>query len=75
MNKQRRKVLDKLSRMIEEIKIDLENVADEEQEAIDCIPENLQGSERYEQMEEAVDNLCSAAQCLEEAMDYILEAV
>lgn len=75
MNNQRRKVLDKLSRMIEEIKIDLENVADEEQESLDCIPENLQGSERYEQMEEAVDNLCSAAQCLEEAMDYILEAV
>lgn len=75
MNKQRRKSLDRLYRMIEEIKYELEDIADAEQEAIDCIPENLQGSGRYEQMEEAVDNLCSAAQCLEEAMDYILEAV
>lgn len=64
MNNQRRKAIDALSTRIDDLKTALEliredanNIWDEEQEALDCIPENLQGSERYEKTEEAISNL------------------
>ena len=55
----------------------LEMVRDEEQEAFDGMPENLQGSERGQQMEEyiytmeeAVDNLLDIESNLDEICDY-----
>lgn len=75
MNKQRRKALDTLYRKIEELRQEVEEVMDEEQDSYDNLPENLQGSERGEAMYEAIDNLDSACRSLDEAMDYILEAV
>lgn len=75
MNKQRRKELDTLYRKIEDLMQDLTSVLDEEQEAYDNIPENLQESDRGQAMYEAIDNLESALSSLGEAQDYILEAV
>lgn len=73
MNNGRRKeirdVLQKiedLSGLIEEIKTDIEFIQEEEQGCLDNIPENLQGSERYERAETAVENLQSAVDILEE---------
>lgn len=60
MNNTRRKALQKIYADIEEVKSDLENIYDEEQEAFENIPENLEGSERYEAAENAVDNLDNA---------------
>ena len=48
MNKARRKALDEVISKIEEAKELLENLQAEEEEYRDNMPENLQGSERYE---------------------------
>ena len=71
MNKARRKELEELYDIIYEAKDRLEMLHDEEEEYRDNIPENLQGSERYERAEEAVDALDSAMSFLEEALNYI----
>lgn len=82
MNKQRRKEIEKLINRIEEtvdnflsemesIQIDLESIRDDEQDYLDNIPENLQGSERYEIAETAVDNLDSACDSIGDILDAI----
>lgn len=53
----------------------VEAVCDKEQDCMDNCPENLQGSERYERMEDAVDNLNDALERLEEAKEYIEAAI
>lgn len=106
MNKLRRKeidaVIDKLENVktmenteeiisvLEDIVGDIQNIYDDEYDYMENIPENLQGSERYEKAEEACDNLESAIDTLEcidlsddketiessidEAIDYLNEA-
>ena len=71
MNKARRKELTDIYHGIAELMERLEIVLDEEQECLDNIPENLQGSERYERAENAVSSLESAFDSLSEAFDYI----
>ena len=81
MNKKRRNELTKLiSRLetvdsilekdeLEDIIFDLEEIRDEEEEAFDNMPENLQGSWRGSESEEAIDNMDSAIEALEDACD------
>lgn len=82
MNKQRRKEISRIieeiesavstaKEKLEELQIDIESVRDEEQEYMDNMPENLQGSERYETAEQAVDNLDNAASSIEELIEAI----
>ena len=71
MNNNQKKELAKIIDRIEEIKNDIEYVRDEEQEKIDNMPENLQGSEKYSLMEEAVSNLDYALSILEDVVDNI----
>lgn len=47
----------------------------DEQEGLDNLPENLQNSERYEAMENAVDNLDDAVSSIEDAKRSIDEAI
>lgn len=82
MNNQRRKVINELfdkvcdvRSQLEEIQMTLSDIRDEEQEAMDCIPENLQGSERYEQAEEAVDNLDNAVYGLDDVISSLNEVL
>lgn len=75
MNNSRRKALQKIYAAIEEVKSDLENIYDVEQEAFENIPENLEGSERYEAAENAVDNLDNAFSGLDEVLEYLEEAM
>lgn len=49
-------------------------VLDEESDSLDNVPENLQGTERYENMEDAVDLLGDALEKLDEAKELILSA-
>ena len=60
------------------------DVCQEEEEAFDNLPENLQFSERAETMEECINNLYFASESLEEAVgaetveeaqEYIQEAI
>lgn len=50
-------------------------VCDKEQDCMDNMPENLQGTERFERMEDAVDHLSEALEKLDEAKDYIQTAI
>ena len=54
MNKIRRKKIQEIKDQIEALKTSLEDLRDEEQEYMDNMPENLQGSVRYDRAEEAV---------------------
>lgn len=47
----------------------------DEQYGMDNLPENLQNSERYEAMENAVDNLDDAVSSIEDAKRSIDEAI
>lgn len=64
MNKARRKELAKIVTMLEEldalreqIREQLASVRDDEQDALDNMPEGLQESERGEQMQEYIDSM------------------
>lgn len=75
MNKARRKAINEIYEQITDLRELLEFIKDEEEEYKDNIPENLQGSERYEKSEEACENLDSAICSIEEALDYISSSI
>ena len=75
MNNPRRKELQKLITKLEKIQEAVEYIQADEEEYRDNIPENLQGSQRYELADAAVDNLDSAYNALEEAINYLTEAM
>lgn len=65
MNKARRKEIQKVIRDIETL---VQSILGEEQEAFDNMPENLQGSWRGTESEDAQGSLESAIDALEEAI-------
>lgn len=86
MNKQRRKELadilaklEDLENLRAEIKERLEDVRNEEQEALDNLPEAFQTGERGEQMQEYIDALDEAIDNLDEfdceSISYPLEDI
>ena len=60
MNKQQRKRLNELIEQVESIATEIEEMASEELEKYDNMPEGLQGSERGEALYESSDNLQQA---------------
>ena len=60
MNNQRRIRLRESSSLLSKALRIINAVKDEEQDALDNFPENLQNSERYTAMEDAIDNLDDA---------------
>lgn len=75
MNNKRRKELKKAINYIE-IALDIVNsVHDIEEDVMYNYPENLQGTETYEKMEVAVDNMDEAIGLIDEGMDSLREAV
>lgn len=75
MDNKRRSRLRKAIGMLSNVTTTVESVCDEEQDCMDNYPENLQGSERFERMEDAVDNLNDALEKLEEAKEHIEAAI
>lgn len=75
MNAPRRKSIQEVIDQLEELKSTIETIMDEEQEAYDNLPENLQGSERGEAMSEAADNLDSAYNSMDEVLEYLTAAI
>ena len=82
MNKVRRKRIDEIKYRLAELQEEMESLMDdidsvyeEESEYRDNMPENLQGSERYEVADAACDNLESAKDSLEELKDQIDDVV
>lgn len=88
MNKARRKNLETIIAKLEAIREpmgtiwnDLREVADEEQEAYDNMPESLQESERGQQMQEYIDTMdgvldeIESCDWLEDLIDQLQEIV
>lgn len=75
MNKHRRSSI-RIAAGYLDMAIDLvRDARDEEQYALDNMPENLQSSERYEAMEEAIDHLEDAISSIDEATGHIDRAI
>lgn len=66
MNNKRRSRLSAAIGMLSNAASIVEAVCDDEQDCMDNCPENLQGSERFERMENAVDSLNDAIEKIEE---------
>ena len=75
MNKIRRKALQEIYDKLTALSEELEMIKDEEDESRENMPENLQGSERYEQSETASGNMDEAIEYLTSACDSIESAM
>ena len=75
MNKTRRQQLRKWLEDVENIKSELETICADEQDYFDNMPENLQGSQRGSDSEEAVAQMEDAVSYIEEAISVIEEIV
>ena len=75
MNKERRKSLREIQSKLESLGQDLEALKDEEEEYRDNMPENLQESERYQRADEVCDLLMEALENMDSAYQQIEEAV
>nr|DAX24620.1 MAG TPA: hypothetical protein [Caudoviricetes sp.] len=75
VNETKRKSLRDALSLISRAIIITESVCDKEQDAMDNLPENLQCTERFEAMENAVDNLNDAVEKMEEAKSQIEAAM
>ena len=75
MNQNRRQRLAKVIDLLHGAEADLDSIKDEEQDCIDAMPENLQSSDRYSSMENAVDCLEDAIESVQQATEYINDAI
>lgn len=66
---------EKFSASVDELRYEIEAVQDDEQEALDNMPESMEGSERYSAMESAIESLQSAMDSLDEAATALNESV
>lgn len=71
MNKDRRKRIEALIEKIDDIKIEIEEIQSEEQDAFDNMPESFQDGERGEQSQSAIDALGEALGALDETIDQL----
>lgn len=67
MNKQRREIIRRAINLLESAHSLLQDALYEERDAMENIPENLQSSDRYEEMEQSVDFLEDAVSSVDEA--------
>lgn len=75
MHKVRRKELQSIIDQLAESKSSLEELMAEEEEYRDNMPENLQGSERYEAADAACDAMQEAVDGLDEVISNIESAI
>jgi len=74
MNKTQRNQIEKWIDSLNEIKEGVESMQEDEQDKLDNMPENLQESERGEQMQNGIEDLEAAASSLEESIDFLMSA-
>lgn len=75
MNKVRRQQLRKWLEDMENIKSELETICSDEQDYFDSMPENLQGSQRGMDAEEAIEQMEEAVSSIEEAISVIEDII
>ena len=73
MNKKRRTELLHISEKLGMLFNQLESIGDEEQDAYDSMPENLQGSEKGMESEEAIDTIDEIKDHIQDAIDRLSE--
>lgn len=71
MNKARRERISEAIEQLRSLRDELEELSEEEQEAFDNLPENLQYSNRGELMEEAIGALTEAYESIDDVIDNI----
>jgi polyhydroxyalkanoate synthesis regulator phasin len=74
MNNKRRESITKLIGQIDDLKSQIETLTEEEQDAYDNMPESLQGGDKGDAAQAAIDALESAVSSLEEAVGSLEEA-
>lgn len=74
MNNKRRQKLSEVKALLNSAYSITDSVLGEEQDALDNMPENLESSSKYEKIEEAVSNLESALERIEDAQSCINDA-
>lgn len=75
MNKARKQKIKEAIRYIDQGTVILVDVLDQETDTMNNWPENLQGTSRYEQCEDAVDGLETATSMLRDAIPYLEDIV
>ena len=71
MNKQRRKQISDQIKLIEQAKSNLESILSDEEFSFDNMPENLQGSMRGEESQEAIDIMSEVIDILSDVCDNL----
>jgi flagellar biosynthesis chaperone FliJ len=71
MNNDRRKALAALRDQVENLKSELEQIASEEQEYYDNMPENMQGGEKGDKAQAAIDALQEADSAFDDILNNI----
>ena len=74
MNNRRRKEIKKAVLSLETALNIVSDVAGEEMDCLDNIPENLEGSDMYEKINNAVSLLEDAEEKIDEAIENLIEA-
>lgn len=75
MNKKRRETIKNIVSSLEKTSDLIQSVLDEEQDCISNIPDNLQGSERVEAMEEIVSKLDEACNDICSVIDTLSDII
>lgn len=74
MNKARRAVIDKIVNCLGSLETDCQLIAEEERQALENLPEQLQDSDRGQAMDQAADQLEEAADLVAQAIELLNEA-
>lgn len=75
MNKERRTQIKKLMNELEDVKTKLKYILRKEEGILDNTPENLQGTDRYSESENAIDVLDDVIDDLESAIESLNEII
>ena len=75
MNKQRRNRIEYVNAKLGELKYEIENLQEEEDEEYNNLPENIQDSDQGQSMYETANNLQDAADFIDEAIDYLDQSI
>ena len=70
MNKTRRKILEGIIEVLQEQKTAIESVCEEEQEAYDNLPENIQETDKGETMQGCIDMMQEVVDACDETSDF-----
>lgn len=71
MNKKRKTEVTRIIGNLRQSLEDLEGVQGDEESALDNIPENLQGSQQYEETEEALERIDDAVSSVQDAIENL----